>query len=185
VERKIRRQTKVKAKEHTLDTDEFNQLTDILFELFKENHSACARVLGVSRLTWRKWEKEPPTWPWWNLVLRHIIKSYLAPLAARRGLTKKHRQVLLDRFNSLTDGSEMLDEIDRLAYDIAGAATHLRRLLSRKGMFWDEIRLPAHCGGYNMKTLRRAAKQIGVIKSSEGYGENKRSYWRLPDQDDE
>ena len=185
MERKIRRQTKVRAREHKLDTEEFNSLTDLLFELFKENHSACARVLGISRMTWKKWEQEPPTWPWWNLVLRHIIKQYLAPLAARRGLTKKHRQRILDRFNEIPNGSEMLDEIDDLAYDLAGAAAHLKRLLLRKGMFWDEIRLPANCGGYTPKTLRRAAKDIGVVKSQEGYGEGKRSYWRLPDQDDD
>lgn len=182
---KKRRQTKVQDFTPELDLDEFNALTDILFELLKEKHAACARVLGIHRNTWKKWEQEPPTWPWWNIVLRHVIKTLLSSIASRRGLTRKHRHTLLEQFNRIPDGQQILEEVENLAYDISGAAAHLRRLLLRKGMFWDEIRLPANCGGYTTKTLRKAAKQIGIVKTSEGYGEDKRSYWRLPDQDDD
>ena len=180
-----KRQTKVREVIPTLDLDEFNALTDLLFEVFKENHAACARVLGISRLTWKKWEQTPPTWPYWNVVLRYVIKSYLPALAARRGITKKHHARIVAQLSQLRDGNKLGEEIGSLAYNLSGAEAHLRRLLRDKGMFWDQIRLPKYAGGYDNRTLRAAAKALGVVKSSEGYGENKRSYWRLPDQDDD
>ena len=185
MEKSKRRQIKIKAKAETLDLDEFNALTDLLFEVFKENSAACARVLGISRITWKKWEKEPPTWPHWNVVLRHIIKSYLPALAARRGLTAKHKERIIALLTQVKEGDKLGEEIGTLAYNLAGAEAHLRRLLARKGMYWDEIRGPKNCGGYTWKTLRMAARALGVVKTQEGYGDEKRSYWRLPDQDDD
>jgi hypothetical protein len=185
MERKRRRQTKIQAFNPKLDIEEFNHLTDLLFEMFKENHAACARALGISRITWKRWEKEPPTWPFWNIVIRHVIKSYLPQLAARRGLTEKHRARIILQLSALRDADELGEEIGTLAYQLSGAEAHLRQLLSRKGMFWHEIRAAANCGGYTSKTLRKAARNLGVVKTQEGYGEEKRSYWRLPDQDDD
>lgn len=180
-----RRQTKVTTISPKLDVDEFNALTDVLFELLKEKHSACARVLGISRSTWKKWEKTPPDWPWWNLVLRHVIKFYITGLNARRGFTAAHRKSVMELLARVPQGDEFLEEIAALAYDVDGAAHFLRLTLGGKGMFFDELRKPANCGGYSPQTLRRAAKMIGVVKRQEGYGEDKRSYWRLPNEDDD
>lgn len=82
-------------------------------------------------------------------------------------------------------GEDFVEQIGSLAYDVNGAATFLRDTLGGKGMFWDELRLPANCGGYSHSTLRKAAKMIGVVKRSEGFGDDKRSYWRLPNEDDD
>lgn len=184
MERKQRRQTKVQAFTPKLDVEEFNQLTDLLFEVFKENSAACARVLGISRITWKKWEKEPPTWPHWPVVIRFVIKSYLPALAARRGLTRQHQQRIVAQLALIKGGAELGDEIGTLAYELSGAEAHLRKLLRDKGMFWHQIRGPKYCGGYSSNTLRKAARALGIVKTQEGYGEDKRSYWRLPDQDD-
>lgn len=185
MDRKQRRQTKIKAFHPVLDLEEFHALTDILFEMFKENSAACARVLGISRITWKRWEKNPPTWPHWNTVLRSVIKSYLPVLASRRGLTRKHHANIVMALTRVREGTKLGEEIGNLAYEAAGAETHLRRLLSRKGMYWHEIRAVANAGGYTAKSLRLAARAIGVVKTQEGFGEDKRSYWRLPDQDDD
>lgn len=180
-----RRQTKIQAFTPKLDIAEFNSLTDLLFEVFKENSAACARALGISRITWKRWESSPPTWPFWNIVIRHVIKSYLPSLAARRGITAKHQARIIKQLSELKDADRFGEEIGTLAYQLSGAEAHLRKLLSAKGMHWHEIRAVAKCGGYTPKTLRRAAKLLGVVKTSEGYGDHKRSYWRLPDQDDD
>jgi hypothetical protein len=185
MEKSQRRQTKVKIVTPRLDVEEFNALTDLLFELLKENSAACARALGISRITWKRWEKSPPDWPYWNIVLRHVIKAHLVPLAARRGLTVKHRQRIIDSLARVSDGEKFGEEMGNEAYNVAGAQAHLRNLLARKGRYWHDIRAAANCGGYTGKQLRTAAKLLGVVKTQEGYGEDKRSYWRLPDQDDD
>lgn len=185
MEKSRRRQVKLRPYTLKLDEDEFNSLTDLLFELMKENHSACAKLLGINRVTWRKWEKEAPEWPWWNLVLRHAIKLVLASITARRGLTRSHKRKIQERLNAIPNHSEFEEELGSLAYSWTGCEAHLRAVLAPGGMFWDQIRLPANSGGYSPKTLRVAARSIGVVKTQEGYGENKRSYWRLPDQDDD
>lgn len=180
-----RRQTKVKTFTPKLDLEEFHALTDILFEMFKENAAACARVLGISRITWKRWEKDPPTWPHWNIVIRSCIKSYLPVLASRRGLTRKHHANIVEALTRVREGNQLGEEIGNLAYEAAGAETHLRLLLMKGGRYWHEIRQPRFCGGYTSKSLRLAARAIGVVKTQEGFGGDKRSYWRLPDQDDD
>jgi hypothetical protein len=170
--------------EPTLDIDEFHALTDVLFELVKENHSKCARLLGISRSTWKKWERTPPGWPWWNLVLRAIIKHYISGLHARRGFTAKHRRTVMDLMQRIPQAEEFANEIDQLAYNVDGAAHHIRLTLGGKGMFFDELKTAGNSGGYSPSTLRRAGRMIGVVKTQEGYGEDKRSYWRLPSEDD-
>lgn len=185
MQKKIRRQIKVSQFRPKLEVDEFNKLTDLLFECLKEKHAACARLLGISRITWRSWESDPPRWPWWNLVIRHAIKEYLAGVEAKRGLTKTHRRRILERLAQIEQNDEFLDDIALLAQNLSGAELHIRAALGGKGMFWDELRLAANCGGYTERTLRKAARTMGVIKTQEGYGENKRSYWRLPTEYDD
>jgi len=185
MEKHKRRQIKIPLWEPKLDVEEFNALTDLLFETLKENSSACARVLGISRLTWKKWENTPPTWPHWNMVLRNVIKHYLSALNSRRGLTKKHRTRVMEALANIPQSDELIEDIDMLAYNLSGAQAHIRRILGRSGMSWRDLKKPANCGGYDPRTLQRAAKTLGVIKSQEGFGSDKRSYWRLPDQDDE
>lgn len=185
MEKSQRRRLQINKFQPILDVDEFNKLTDLLFELMKENHSQCAQLCGVNRKTWKTWETKPPTWPWWNMVLRHIIKMVLSSIIAKRGLTKKHKHSIQQRLNLIPDNSDFVEELGALAYSFTGAEAHLRRLLRKGGMYWDDIRLAANCGGYSPKTLRVAARALGIVKSQHGYGNHKRAYWKLPDQDDE
>jgi hypothetical protein len=180
-----RRQIKLPKFRPKLDVDEFNKLTDLVFEMMKEKHAACAKLLGISTVTWRKWERNPPRWPYWNLVLRHVIREYLGAMEARRGLTRAHRLRIRDRLAQIERAEELDEEITALAQNLSGAERHLRLTLGGKGMFWDELRLAANSGGYSPKTLRKAARALDVIKTQEGYGKHKRSYWRLPNEFDE
>lgn len=185
MEKSTRRQIKLPKFEPELDTDEFNKLTDVLYELMKEKGAACARVLGISRSTWRKWTTNPPRQWWWNIVLRAVIKQYITALKSRRGLTGKHRRRVMEALSRIPQADEFMEEIDQMAYNIEGCALYLRDTLGGKGMFWDELRKPANNGGYTEQTLRRAARKLGVVRRSEGFGDDKRSYWRLPNEDDD
>lgn len=180
-----RRQIKLPKFRPKLDVDEFNKLTDLLFEACKEKHALCAKLLGISVLTWRKWERNPPRWPYWNIILRYVIREYLGAIEARRGLTRQHRLRIKDRLQQIERAEELDEQIVVLAQNLSGAQRHIRLTLGGKGMFWDELRLPANCGGYSPKTLRKAARALDVIMTQEGYGNKKRSYWRLPTEYDD
>lgn len=185
MEKSTRRQTKIKFRKPKLDVDEFNALTDVLFEVFKENGSKCANVLDISRSTWTKWTTDPPRQWWWNLVLRSVIKSAITGLHSRRGFTAKHRRSVMDLLSKVPESEALLGEIEAETYNVDGAQHFIRLTLGGKGIYWDELRKPANCGGYSERTLRKAARMIGVVKKSEGFGEDKRSYWRLPNEDDD
>jgi hypothetical protein len=181
----LKRAIKVRLQRPRLDKDEFNHLTDILFELNKENHSKCAKLLGIGITTWKRWETQPPTWPYWNIVLRHVLKSAIPQIAGNRGLTEKHRQKLITALTQLPKDDPLTDYIEDQAYRVAGSVTHLRSLLLAKGMYKDEIFVTAKMGGFSQKTLENAARTLGIVKTQEGFGKHKRSYWRLPNEDDE
>lgn len=185
MEKSKRRQTKIRIPQYTLDHDEFYKLTDLLFEVLKEKHAACARVLGVSTSTWRRWETDPPTMPHWNLVLRYVIKEILKTMVSqRRGLSQSHQRRMLNALAKIPNSTEFQEEVEYEAYRDSEAQLHLRHLLQHGGMFWDEIKLPANSGGFTVKTLRVAAARLNIVKTQEGYGQDKRSFWRLPGPDD-
>lgn len=168
-----------------LDVEEFNKLTDLMFEMCKEKHQTCAKLLGISRQTWKRWEKEPPDWPYWNLVIRYVIREYLGAMQARKGLTRKHRHRIMAALQRIENHEELGEEISRIAYNLNGCERHLTQLLATGGMFWDEIRLPANSGGYSERTLRKTARILNLRMSQEGFGPNKRSFWRLPTEYDD
>jgi hypothetical protein len=178
------KQTRTFRPKRKLDQSEFNQLTDLLYETYKGNAQRCSEALGITRPTWKKWEHTPPTWPYWNLVLRHVIKQALSHLDNIGGITNRHRQRVQDALSRIPSSESMLLEAEALSYNYKGAEAHLRALLSKKGMYWDQIKLAANSGGYSHSALRVASARSNIVKTSEGYGSNKRSYWRLPDQDD-
>lgn len=180
-----KRQIRITAKTHVLDLEEFNKLTDILFETYKEKHATCARMLGISTRTWRSWETKPPTWPWWNLVLRHLLQISISHIEGNRGFSKEHKDKLRNALGELSHTDPLLDYIEDQSYNIAASVQHLRQLLMKKGRYKDEIFTTAKMGGFSRKTLERASKTLEVVKTQEGYGSHKRSYWRLPNEDDD
>lgn len=182
----LRRQVKIGKALPTANIEETEALIELLYYVTKENGAYCCRLLGISRPTWRKWVKETPTEWYWPIVLRQAIKLTLSSMIAqRRATSKKFQNDVLHQLAKIPNSKEFEDEIANMAYDIRGAQSHLRELLIKKGRWWSEISSAAHAGGYSKATLRKAAKALGVVKTIEGYGEDKDSFWRLPNEDDE
>lgn len=182
----LRRQIKLEKALLTANVEETEALIELLYYATKENGAHCCRLLDISRPTWRKWVKETPTAWYWPMVLRAAIKHTLSSIIAqRRATSKKFQNDVLHQLAKIPHHKEFEDEIANMAYEITGAQAHLRELLMMKGRWWSEIQTAAHAGGYSKATLRKAAKALGVVKTQEGYGENKDSFWRLPNEDDE
>ena len=185
MEKNKRRNFRPQELTFTLNHEEFYDLTDLLFEVLKENNSACARVLGINQRTWMRWSTVPPTMPHWNMILRYVIKEILKSMVIHRvSHAKKTQRRMLDALAKIPDSTDFTKQIEHEAYNESEAMLHLRTLLQRGGMFWDEIKLPGSSGGYSPQTLRAAAKRLSVVRSQEGFGKAKRSFWRLPGPDD-
>lgn len=186
MDRSLRRNRQQSKDILTANPEETQALLDLLFVATKENNAQCARLLGINRKTWQKWNVEPPTAWYWPLVIRAAIKHTLSSMVAhRRGTTMKWKRYILETLSRIPQSKDFEEEIANMAYDIRGAQQHLRDLLARRGMFWSNIQTTANSGGYSKATLRKAAKALGVIKTQEGYGEDKDSFWRLPNEDED
>lgn len=186
MDRKTRRNHKVKKTTPQADPQEVSALLDLLFEANKQNNAHCAKLCAVSTPTWKRWNTEPPTAWYWPMILRAAIRHTLAQMVAqRRASTSKFRNRIKAALNAIPQSKEFELEIAEMAYDAQGAERHLRNLLARAGMWWSDIQLAAHNGAYSKQMLRTAAKNIGVVMKQEGFGKDKDSYWRLPNEDDD
>lgn len=165
-----------------LDLDEFNALTDLLFEATEGNRKAISRLLAIDRRTWDSWIDTPPEWPWWNIVLRHAIKLTLTGMVGRhKSPAAKHRQRIREALSRIPHSQEFEDEIVRQGLEHRGAEKHLYTLLLPGGQFWSYIRLNGNNGGYTERTLRQAARSLNVKMTQRGFGKDKDSWWELPD----
>ncbi len=171
---------KVKTFEPLLDRDEFVKLYRLLYAASNGNDSACARMCGITRPTWCRWQVHPPKMPHWPLVLRHIIIELLGTMKGRRGSkTNAIKTRITDQLAKIPTHKSIEDAVLSHYTQYSPAEDHLRRLLSIKGMYWDQIRKPAYAGGHTHRALHRAAKSLGIIKTVTGFGEDRRSFWRL------
>lgn len=165
----------------TPNTEETAALLDLLFEVTKCNNAQCARLLEISQKTWKKWIKSPPPEWYWPLVLRALIKNLLASIIAQRKHSgKKYQQQILRRLAKIPNNRDYEIEIGDMAYNIRGAEAHLRAKLQRGGMWWSDLQRAGHSGGYTKQSLRKAAAALRVVKTQEGFGADKDSFWRLP-----
>lgn len=163
------------------DLEETAALLDLLFEVTKCNNAQCSRLLGISQKTWKKWIQSPPPEWYWPLVLRTLIKHLLSSIIAQRKHSgKKYQQRILRRLNKIPNSRDYEIEIADMAYTIRGAEAHLRAKLQKGGMWWSDLQRPGHSGGYTKQSLRKAASSLHVVKTQEGFGRDKDSFWRLP-----
>jgi hypothetical protein len=182
----IHRNIKIRKITPQANLDETEALMDLLYECTKGNAAHCARLMGISRRTWIIWAKDPPTEWYWPLVLRTAIKHTLSNIVAtRRATSKKFQRNILEALSKIPQHKDFEEEIANMAYEVSASVTHLRTLLARRGMWWSEIKLAANNGGYSTQTLRKAAKIIGIVRRQEGFGKDKDSFWRLPNEDDD
>ncbi len=178
---RLQKQIKLRKTTPQANPTETAALLDLLFEANKCNNAHCARLLGVSQPTWKRWTKEPPTEWYWPPVIRLAIKHTLASIVAqRRASSTKFQQDIMQALARIPQSKDFEIEIGNMAYDIRGAELHLRNKLQRGGMWWSDLQRPGHCGGYTKQSLRKAAAALHVVKTQEGFGADKDSFWRLP-----
>lgn len=178
-----KKQVRAALPEVKLNLHDFRILTDLLFELNNRSNAACARALDISVKVWRRWPHTPPKWPYWNFVLKYIVTEMISTMDAKRNShTAAYKTYAQQQLSSLeeADYSAIEQQVDNMTFQIKGAEDHLRNLLVRKGMYFDEIRRAGNSGGYSPRMLFRAAKKLGIKKTTRGFGKDKRSYWRLP-----
>lgn len=165
-----------------LNIEEFKALYKLLLTASNDNDSACARMLTINVQTWRKWYSHPPTMAHWPLILRHVIIQLLGSMKGRRfSRTNIDWTRIHDQLAKIPHHDQI--ELAMLEHfrTTQSAEDHLRRLLMGKnGMFWDIIQKAANAGGHSPRALQRASRALGIIKTVQGFGEDRRSYWRLP-----
>lgn len=177
----LNRQVKLTKKKISADLEETEALIELLFEASKCNNAHCARLLNISHRTWKKWTTTPPTEWYWPLVLRQAIKHTLASIVAqRKSSSLKFQRDIMQRLARIPNNKDFEIEIADMAYTIRGAELHLRNKLQRGGMWWSDLQRPGHSGGYTKQSLRKAAAALHVVKTQEGFGRDKDSFWRLP-----
>ena len=162
-----------------LDEDLFEELFHILHSvLLNSNWAATSRTLGVSRATAMKWVNSPPKNPWWNFVLRHVIRELTRQL--RMSHIKAHRKrarLALHRLQELPavsgepvevdwDPDESVQEVLIALNEAPGqtlTTAELKRITS-----------------LTARQIRAAAIRLCLVREVEGFGEDKVAYYSIP-----
>lgn len=170
--------------ERTLNPDRFLELFHILHgSIFRGNFSATSRALGITRVTAIKYATEAPKQWWWEDVLINVIKTAYAEMV--QSGSKRTRGLAKRAINDLT--RILPREAEYMEFNAANQSNARRHLLS---LFreYDQIstrqlRKPAFSGGYSYSSLRRAADDLELDKETTGFGDEKVTYYRLPESD--
>lgn len=158
----------------------FQTLWEVFYDLNRRKMSTCARKLGISPQTYNHWYTKPPRSHWWLFILRLCIQRELQAQVPRRAFTKRAElhnwaREQLKGIPTPTQMAQFGDEDNLEPWPCS--ARHLARVLTQGPVYLSDLRKPAHSGGYNLKTLRTAAKLIGVTMQQVGYGDDKDSLW--------
>lgn len=137
------------------------------------NDSALARALGVSRPTIYRMRQSPPDWMWWPAVLREAIAHILPylPVYKRRNVAKMMRNMPEEVYEQVMKACEARDYVIEMLKDGPALSSELLATANR--------------GNISEARIKKAARQLGVIKEREGkVGKNHGSVWSLPTMDD-
>lgn len=165
--------------------NEEKMLFSILYRLSRCQFTVMAKHLHVKPQTVRIWQNKGFPNPWWGFVFRYLITRLLKYERSREA--SKHKKVWREALNDLQkipNLDRLLDDHDIVhATDFNEAAVHVRTILYHEKKFkmsWDFIKKPAHSGGYSPAVLRRALRDVGAVKTTKGFGEDKEVSWQLP-----
>lgn len=168
-----------------LDQELFHELFHILHgSMLRGNYSATSRVLGCTRKTAIRYATTAPTQWWWNKLLVEVIKDVYADLVQSgsklsRGYAKR---AMTDLMRVIPRDAEYM-EFNAANND--GARKHLLSLFRELDQVSTrQLKLPRFSGGHSPRILRRAAEELELDKVTEGYGDEKVTYYRLPESDD-
>lgn len=168
-----------------LNTETFEGLYSILrVTVCHGNMSQVAKLLNISRATAFRWIDQPPQHYWWNHVLTAILNDVTDEMLA--GTNKLHRQYAHKARREMKEYIPRNEEL--LEYDRSQDSDARRHILSlfREHDQLDSrmLRKAAYSGGYPFRTLSRAIQYLELHKETRGFGEDKTTYYRLPDGDD-
>jgi hypothetical protein len=173
----------ITSKEYAQES-ETRKLIDLLFMACNSNATACARVLDISRTTWKEWDTQTPTWKWWPVLIRLAIVEVLSGITAKRGVSALHKRKIRDALAKIPQGGTMAFDLEQKVKAYGGAEAYLRKKLAKKPRRKDWLLSAANCGGYSRSALEKAARSLEVVSKQVGYGEDKVAWWSLPDEKD-
>lgn len=181
---KTRKYFKFKPRE--LDTHTFEGLYSILSAtLCHGNLTMVAKVLGVSRTTAIRYSTRPPKAYWWNQLLINVMDDLIAELM--QSTNKLHKQWAYQATRLMSEYRQKTKEKGLLEADVTSNSEARRHILSlfrdRDEITTRMIRKPKYSGGYAQRTLIRALESLELDKETRGFGEDKVTYYRLPDGD--
>ena len=168
-----------------LDKELFHELLDILYYgIFEENWTAVARVLDTSVPTVKRWFVNPPKQRWWNYILERTIRELVAHMREhpKKRMRRKARKIT-DQLSRYTNLRTLQAYVETDEVENAGSVRHLLMTVNEapgQTISTADLRKPAHSGGYSLRTLRRAAQHLGLEIDTEGFGEDKLTYYSMP-----
>lgn len=143
------------------------------------NHSAVARILGISRPTVLKWLNEMDTQnlltvsnPWQNEIFLSVLRYLLPQIKPDR---RKYINHSLRQLLEVHDAPSIIPIIREQEADY-----YLQKTLSLGPQSTTYIFATANKGQLKDKAIRRAAKRLGVIKKREGFGKKQKIFWMMP-----
>jgi len=167
-----------------IDELDYHLLLDTLYEdVFQVNAAATARSLGVSIPTVGRMLKRPPgngrQW-WWPFVLRMIIIHYYKDMkdSSHKKVRVRAQRIMTRIKRAGVQG--MMEELEIEQVQSSGATRFLAALiLDQPGQFIEvsELKKQGVRGAYSMRTLRRAADRLDLIKDKRG----DEMIWRFAD----
>lgn len=166
-----------------LNTELFRDLMDLLYvRVMQGNIRGTARLLGISSKTMQKWTSTTPPvsqW-WWNIILIHCIReTYKSMHSSKSKKTKRaSRQLISDLSRILPRDAEYMEWNE--ARD-SGARRHLLSLfVDHDQVSTKMLRQERYAQGYTPRALREAARVLELDRVTEGFGDDKVTYYRLP-----
>lgn len=162
----------------------FHDLFDILHETcLNGNWRATARILDTSVPSLKRWNQNPPKQRYWSTVLIHAIRECTREM--RQSVHKKHRKRAMLAIQQLSrhrikDAAEELEK-DDIADD--GVVRHLLGIINEapgQTIKVSDLRKAKYSGEYSMRAFRYAAERLCLDKETEGFGEDKVTYWSMP-----
>lgn len=168
-----------------IDEEKFHTLFDILHDgCFESNWSATARALQISEKTARRWAIKAPKRYWEYSNLHQAVKEvhrYMAGSKHKKIRTRAAKVLGQLNRNGLERIAEYMEwntssESEAILHLISTIAWQPHREISTEELF-----KAANAGGFSRRTLQRVADEVGLEKETKGYGENKVTWYSIPE----
>lgn len=169
----------------SMDEDKFHTLFDILHDgCFEGNWRATSRALQISEKTARRWSTQAPKRSAELHILHKTLREVHAWMASskHKKIRKRAEKVLgqLHR-HGLERMAEYMEFNTQAEHE---ALLHLVSVIAHtphREISTEELHKAANSGGFSKRTLRLAAEQIGLPKETRGYGEDKITWYMIPE----